>query len=95
MPSALFVYENADKQRLTLQWRKQESGASETAFRYAIEDGVSIFYWIDHDCAYDTTQAVADLGAMGVRCPRFADYVGTLVAFYRKERDRVRRTAMV
>lgn len=51
--------------------------------------------YFDHDCAYDTTQAVTDLGAMGVRCPRFADYAGTLVAFYRKERDRVRRTAMV
>jgi thioester reductase-like protein len=51
--------------------------------------------YFDHDCRYDTTQAVKDLGPMGVRCPRFSDYVGTLVAFYRKERDRVRRTAMV
>ena len=51
-PTALLMYENADKQRLTLQWRKMAPGADETAFRYAIEDGVSIFYWIDHDCAY-------------------------------------------
>ena len=51
-PTALLMYENAEKQRLTLQWRKMEPGAEETAFRYAVEDGVSIFYWIDHDCAY-------------------------------------------
>ncbi len=51
-PTALLMYENAEKQRLTLQWRKGEPGANETAFRYAIENGVSIFYWIDHDCAY-------------------------------------------
>jgi anti-sigma factor RsiW len=50
-PSALFVYENADKQRLTLQVRKQP-GASETAFRYAIEDGVGVYYWIDDECGY-------------------------------------------
>ena len=51
-PTALLMYENPEKQRLTLQWRKNDPGANETAFRYAIEDGVSIFYWIDHECAY-------------------------------------------
>jgi anti-sigma factor RsiW len=64
-PTALLMYENAEKQRLTLQWRKNEPGAQETAFRYAIEDGVAMFYWIDHDCAYalsgnlDRTQLLA------------------------------------
>jgi hypothetical protein len=29
------------------------------------------------------------------RCPRFADCVQRLVAFYRRRRDTVRRTAMV
>jgi anti-sigma factor RsiW len=51
-PTALLMYENPEKQRLTLQWRKHDRDANETAFRYAIEDGVSIFYWIDHECAY-------------------------------------------
>jgi anti-sigma factor RsiW len=51
-PTALLMYENAEKQRLTLQWRKGEPGGDETAFRYAVENGVSIFYWIDHECAY-------------------------------------------
>jgi len=51
-PTALFMYENADKQRLTLQVRKQGAGPEETAFRYAVEDGVVVFYWIDDHCGY-------------------------------------------
>ena len=51
-PTALFMYENADKQRLSLQVRKQSPGASETAFRYAVENGVGVFYWIDETCGY-------------------------------------------
>jgi anti-sigma factor RsiW len=54
-PTALLMYENADKERLTLQWRKTGAGAGETAFRYAIEDGVGVFYWVDDDCAYALT----------------------------------------
>ena len=51
-PTALFMYENADKQRLSLQVRKQAAGPDETAFRYAEESGVSVFYWIDDACGY-------------------------------------------
>jgi anti-sigma factor RsiW len=51
-PTALFMYENADKQRLTLQVRKQPPGTQDTAFRYAVEDGVGVYYWIDEVCAY-------------------------------------------
>lgn len=64
-PTALLMYENAEKQRLTLQWRRNDPGAQETAFRYALEDGVGVFYWIDHDCSYamsgriDRTQLLA------------------------------------
>ena len=58
-PTALYMYENADKQRLSLQVRRQ-SGASatgsrgegDTAFRYAVENGIGVFYWIDNDCGY-------------------------------------------
>ncbi|HET7262824.1 MAG TPA: anti-sigma factor [Casimicrobiaceae bacterium] len=53
-PTAMFVYENAAKQRLTLQARKS-IGADETAFRYAVADGVGVFYWIDDQCAYALT----------------------------------------
>ena len=51
-PTALFMYENAAKNRLTLQARKPPAGAGDTAFRYAIEDGVGVYYWIDDQCAY-------------------------------------------
>jgi anti-sigma factor RsiW len=51
-PTALFMYENADKERLSLQVRKQAAGPDETAFRYAEESGVSVFYWIDDSCGY-------------------------------------------
>jgi anti-sigma factor RsiW len=51
-PTALFMYENADKQRLSLQVRKQAPGTDETAFRYAVENGVGVFYWIDDACGY-------------------------------------------
>jgi len=58
-PTGLYMYENGDKQRLTLQIRKDTrhigapaSGNVETAFRYAVENGVGVFYWIDDDCGY-------------------------------------------
>ena len=28
------------------------SGTGEAAFRYAIEDGIGVFYWVDEECAY-------------------------------------------
>ena len=64
-PTALFMYENADKQRLTLQVRKQAAGPGEAAFRYQLEDGIGVFYWIDERCGYaisgqmDRTQLLA------------------------------------
>ncbi|HTP47810.1 MAG TPA: anti-sigma factor [Casimicrobiaceae bacterium] len=64
-PGALFMYENADKQRISLLVRKDDIASHETAFRYAKEDGVSVFYWIDDSCGYaisgriDKTQLLA------------------------------------
>ncbi len=51
-PTALFMYENADKERLSLQVRKHPLGTSETAFRYAHENGIGVFYWIDDASGY-------------------------------------------
>ena len=51
-PTALFMYENADKQRLSLQVRKQPVDGGEVAFRYAVENGVGVFYWIEDNCSY-------------------------------------------
>ncbi len=67
-PTGLVMYENAEKQRVTLQWRiskEPESASGEAAFRYASENGVGVFYWIDDECAYalsgplDRTQLLA------------------------------------
>ena len=52
MPTALFMYENADKQRLSLQVRKHAGGSDEAAFRYALEGGVGVYYWVDDSCSY-------------------------------------------
>jgi anti-sigma factor RsiW len=51
-PGAMFMYENAEKQRISLLVRKDDVPSHETAFRYAKEDGVSVFYWIDDQCGY-------------------------------------------
>jgi anti-sigma factor RsiW len=51
-PAAQFMYENADKQRISLLVRKDNENTSESAFRYAVEDGVGVFYWIDDACGY-------------------------------------------
>lgn len=51
-PGALFMYENADRQRISLLVRKDAEPSHETAFRYAVEDGVGVFYWIDDACGY-------------------------------------------
>ncbi len=51
-PGALFMYENADKQRISLLVRKDAERSRETAFRYAQENGVGVFYWIDDACGY-------------------------------------------
>lgn len=51
-PTALLMYENPAKQRLTLVWRKLPSKSEETQFRYEVANGVGVFYWIDDNCAY-------------------------------------------
>ncbi|GIX27679.1 anti-sigma factor family protein [Pelomicrobium sp. G1] len=50
-PAAQFMYENAQGQRLTLYVRRRAE-AGETAFRFAQEGGVAIFYWIDREFGY-------------------------------------------
>jgi anti-sigma factor RsiW len=65
-PTALFMYENADKQRLSLQIRKQIVPGGETAFRYAVENGVGVFYWIDDDCSYALTGTLDRAGLLAI-----------------------------
>jgi len=65
-PTALFMYENADKQRLSLQVRKQIVPGGETAFRYAVENGVGVFYWIDDECSYALTGTLDRAGLLAI-----------------------------
>jgi thioester reductase-like protein len=51
--------------------------------------------YFDDPVRHDTTQATRDLAELGIECPRLADYIPRLVAFYRAHRDEVRREAMV
>ncbi len=51
-PAAQFMYQDAQGLRLTLYVRKASAGNRETAFRYAREDRVSVFYWIDGPFGY-------------------------------------------
>ena len=51
--------------------------------------------YFDYPCSFDATQATADLGPLGITCPRFPDYVGRLVDFYLARQGSVRREAMV
>ncbi len=51
-PVAQFMFQEGNGQRLTLYVRIGAGDSKETAFRYAQERGVSVFYWIDGRFGY-------------------------------------------
>jgi len=51
-PVAQFMYQGARGQRVTLYVRTEVRGHSETAFRFAREGSVRVFYWIDRNFGY-------------------------------------------
>ncbi len=51
-PVAQFMYQEASGKRLTLYVTRPHKGDDVTAFRFAQEGQVSVFYWIDRDCGY-------------------------------------------
>jgi len=51
--------------------------------------------YFDDPVRHDTTQATQDLRELGIECPRLADYIPRLVAFYRSHRETVRKGAMI
>jgi anti-sigma factor RsiW len=63
-PAALFMYEDADKHRISLLVRRDNIPTKETAFRYAYEDGVGVFYWIDENCGYAISGGRIDKGQL-------------------------------
>jgi anti-sigma factor RsiW len=51
-PAAQFMYEDQGGRRLTLYVAADPSRQGKTAFRFAEENGVSVFYWIDAPLGY-------------------------------------------
>ena len=51
-PVAQFMYQSQNGKRLTLYVRTEASHNRETAFRYARENNVGVFYWIDREAGY-------------------------------------------
>lgn len=56
-PVAQFMYQTAAGRRITLYVRVEARGNRETAFRYARESNVGVFYWVDRDCGYALASA--------------------------------------
>jgi anti-sigma factor RsiW len=59
-PVAQFMYQCKQGTRVTLYVRTDAPGNRETAFRYSVEGGVKVFYWIDHKLGYAISSA--DIG---------------------------------
>jgi anti-sigma factor RsiW len=51
-PVAQFMYQDSKGQRLTLYVRVNPDDSGETAFRFAQEHGVGVFYWLDRKLGY-------------------------------------------
>ena len=51
-PIAQFMYQDAKGQRLTLYVRADADTARETAFRFAQEKNIGVFYWVDQKLGY-------------------------------------------
>ena len=51
-PVAQFMYQDPTGKRLTLYVTRPHKGDEVTAFRFAQEGKVSVFYWIDRECRY-------------------------------------------
>jgi anti-sigma factor RsiW len=59
-PVAHFMYQTEKGRRITLYVRTEATENRETAFRYATEGNVKVFYWIDRKLGYALSSA--DLG---------------------------------
>jgi anti-sigma factor RsiW len=51
-PVAQFMYQTDRGRRMTLYVRAESAPHRETAFRYARENNVGVFYWLERDCSY-------------------------------------------
>ena len=51
-PVAHFMYQEGSGKRLTLYVSRRTKAENQTAFRFAQEGRVNVFYWVDRDCGY-------------------------------------------
>jgi anti-sigma factor RsiW len=51
-PVAQFMYQSDRGRRMTLYVRAEAAPHRETAFRYARENNVGVFYWVEQTCSY-------------------------------------------
>ena len=65
-PAAQFMYQDAGGQRLTLYLRTDLPENQETAFRYAREDGLSVFYWVEGPVGYALVGSLGRETLLGV-----------------------------
>jgi anti-sigma factor RsiW len=63
-PVAQFMYESGRGQRVTLYVRTEAPDQHETAFRYAREKNVRVFYWIDRRFGYALSSTDLDREAL-------------------------------
>lgn len=52
LPAAQFMYENAQKKRMTVYVRAAANKGKNTAFRFEDDNGTGAFYWVDANYAY-------------------------------------------
>ena len=57
-PVAQFMYTDGSGRRMTLYVSSGESGKDDTAFRFAQEGNVAVFYWIDGSFGYALSAAI-------------------------------------
>ena len=56
-PVAQFMYQSDRGRRMTLYVRAESAPHRETAFRYARENNVGVFYWVEQTCSYAIASA--------------------------------------
>jgi len=65
-PGALLMYENAEGKRVVLYACRGEDEGRDTAFRFAQEEGVSVFYWVEGPLAYALAGGIDRAGLLAV-----------------------------
>ena len=75
-PVAQFMYQDASERRVTLYVRRDVAENREVAFRHATENGVEVFYWIDHDFGYALSGEIAHKDIQKLADAAYSQMVG-------------------